>query len=252
MATYLILIVGCLAAAAMGIMQHLPKKWIWLMAAVAIGCQVWTFADQNASQQKTQAVLQGEVAEAKKYAALAEQRALDLQRRTDIMLPLLVKTSRNVNDQDLKRQVEQAVVSAKLDQIASRGRDQNGLGNSSLGASSLGAGQRTSEDRIASALERIERDYLGDLTLERHRGKSSAEILQQYYDGVAKIPAFFTKEDWEHAEGLIASDILSDVRGNLTKRGVYSPERFEGTVKFLEDERKRYRAARSAGKSASP
>lgn len=244
-------VIGCAATAALGFVQHWPKARIGGLIVLAVICQAGTFYEQNDSQAEMQRSIEGQIATTKSYAAVGDSRARNLQERVAsmqdrmaTMLSLLVKTSKNIDDQDLKRQIDRTVMAAKLERVA-----EGELGRGALGSAHLG-GRESPYDRIAGALERMEREH-DNLSIKANRGKSSSEMMQQYYDAVSRIPSFYGKGDWEHAEGMIAADILANVQSNLSERGVYTPEQFEGTKNFFNSERKRYADARLVGKSAA-
>lgn len=230
-----IFIIGCLSTVALSVWTKPPKRWIpWALGVLAVACQVWAWIDQDSTQRK----LVADVGAARTDLAVANGRTQDLQKKSDLAIALLARTSKNVSDQDLRRQIHETIVSMKLDQISSN-TQKPGLGRSQLGGSF-----QLPEERIASTLERIERGLLQEIDLQMNRGKSPKELILEYYDAVAKIPPFYEKENWSRAEEMIAGDLLSGVQSNLTKRGVYSPERYQQITKVLQDERKRYAEAR--------
>ncbi len=61
-----------------------------------------------------------------------------------------------------------------------------------------------------------------DLSLKRFGWKHSRERVIDYYEEIAKIPDYFTFQEWKESENFIYNSMVDEINNNFSARNIYN------------------------------
>ncbi|PIQ90211.1 MAG: hypothetical protein COV71_05835 [Candidatus Omnitrophica bacterium CG11_big_fil_rev_8_21_14_0_20_41_12] len=93
-------------------------------------------------------------------------------------------------------------------------------------------------NRIALQLEEL------TINIESQSKLVRQQYLTAYFDEVAKIPAFYTWEEWKETEGILYSRILNGINGIFNLRGMFSSSERVALIDEFNKERDKYLKAK--------
>jgi len=92
-------------------------------------------------------------------------------------------------------------------------------------------------------------DYLNRIGLQlddlNHNIRTFKNVINEqyltvYFTEVAKIPEFYTWEEWKETEAILFNHMLQELKGHFSSRGIYQSSMRENAEKTFNSEREKY------------